>query len=209
MENKESHFDVTAKEPTIAFDGTIAGAEWDATNKTCRISVNGTFTSPQDRHDTKEGEAYDIVSERYDQSGCEAIAAEKGSFFTIDRLKVIDDGKGGTILSDSDKEATAALFKDETDYRNYKEQKYTEGVLNYTNYKPEYQENLSYSCVPQTINPINVNAGATEPDSWPGYSVCLEHGVPVLRDSNGVAVTATQAAEEARFVCEKTGDKDA
>lgn len=141
------------------------------------------------------------------------VRGEDGLYHEVTTVTVIECGEGEIVSDgkcipkDGDKEATASLFKDETDCRNNKEQKYTEGVLNYTHYNPEYQENLSYSCVPQIIKPFNNNTGVRE--NWHGYSVCLEHGAPVLRDSDGVAVTATQAAGQAKFVCEKTGDSRA
>ena len=207
-EMKKHSYEVLGNEPTIGFDGFIAGAEWDAATETCRISVNsGTFTddAANERHDTGEN-AYDFVSHRYNQQGCEKIAGASGAAIHIEGLKVTDDGKAGLVLDDSDKSVKVAVYNDDTEYSNYKEQKYTKGILNYTDYKEEYQDDLVYNCVPQTLNPINVNAGATEPDSWPGYSVCLEHGVPVLRDSDGVAVTAGQAAGQAEYTCKLTGD---
>ena len=190
-------YDIVGTEPTIGFSGLVSGAEWDAATQTCRISVSdGTFTdnAANERYDTKEGEAFDFVSERYEQSGCEKIAGAKGSKIGINGLKVADNKKGGLVLSDSDPRVTAGIYGIGDENGN-------ELFDPIQDIKKAFQTGFG---IEQGCSPTSVSV---QGQTWPGYDVCVKSDGIYLRDSNGNTVDEKLGKNQTEYICQQSGDE--
>jgi len=189
--------------PTIGVDGFVQGATWDSATQTCRINVSGTFTdsASNEQYSTDgSGSGVEITSDRYNETGCGKIAKAAGYAIHMEGIGESVDSKGNRILSDKDaSDAKIAVYDNSDVYKNDGKTKYDEGVLRNSDYKEEYQKDLVYSRRPVDFT---VTYADGHEQSWAGYS----SDGKTLYDTNGNELTNSQKAQEAKILCNATGD---